>query len=338
MQNQIWCVLIFCLLPLTLTGQATRQSASIYSTFRLPDVQQSPNSRMVLETVNFPTFGDECASELVTVGLTNGWGRISGMNVFRDREKAQRLKFEGSDSYLVVGTLVFFEKPAIVGDGTINCKIYNVNPDNGAPFAIKGFSNSVKVSEVIPPDTTARATPFSFDAGVEVQLNEPMFFASIDFTNLYGTEDTLVILQTIPECGDGGDTWELFADGTTWTPISSSDSWEMNADFSISAVVDFNDPTGLDSYIAGRGLKIHPVFPNPASEEVILSYTIDQNIDVMVQIYDQQGLEIERLEPGLQTTGWHHLRVIVDHWPKGQYYYRISAGKAAIISRFQVVE
>ena len=191
MRKQFLCFLIFSLVPLALTGQYTRQADFAYPGFRLPDVDQSTDSRMVLETVNFPTFGDECALEMVTVGLNTGWGRISGMNVFGDREKAQRLKFTGSDSYLVIGVFVFFEKPAVVGDGTINCKIYSVNPDTGAPLAIKGFSNSVKVSEVIAPDSLARATPFTFDAGVEVLLNEPLFFASIDFSNLYNSEDTL---------------------------------------------------------------------------------------------------------------------------------------------------
>ena len=338
MQRQIWYFLIFSQFTLTLTGQTTRHSASVYSTYRLPDVVQSPGSRMVLETVHFPTFGDECALELVTVGIGNGWGRISGMNVFGDREKAQRLEFNGSESYLVVGAFVFFERPAIVGDGTINCKIYSINPNNGGPLAIKGFSNSVKVSEVIPPDSLARATPFSFEAGVEVQLNEPLFFASIDFSNLYNAEDTLVILQTIPECGDGGDTWELFADGTTWTPISSSDSWEMNADFTISAVVDFNDPTSVDSYIAKSGLRIHPVYPNPVSGEVNLSYTIDESIQVLVQIFDQQGVEIKRLEPGLQQRGRHRLSVGTNQFSAGQYYYRITGGHNSITSRFQVVE
>ena len=119
-----------------------------------------------------------------------------------------------------------------------------------------------------------------------------------------------MILQTVPECGDGGDTWELFADGTSWTPISSSDSWEMNADFLISAVVDFNDPTSLDSYIAEDGLKIHPVYPNPASGEVNLSYTIDQNKpSIVVLIYDQQGVQISRIDQGCQLPGRHDLPV-----------------------------
>jgi hypothetical protein len=293
---------------------------------------------MVLDTVNFPTFGDECTLELVTIGINSGWGRVSGMNVFGDKEKAQRLQFTGSDSYMVVGALVFFERPSIVGDGTINCKIYSVNPGNGAPFAIKGFSNSVKVSEVIPPDSLARPTLFRFDAGVEVELDEPLFFASIDFSNLYNTEDTLVILQTIPECGDGGDTWELFADGTSWTPISSSDSWEMNADFIISAIVDFNDPTSLESYISRLGLKIHPVVPNPASGALNLSYSIDHNMVVLVHIFDQQGQLLERLDLGLQQIGKHHQPVAIKNWPAGQYYYRISAGQTALTSRFQIVE
>jgi hypothetical protein len=40
--------------------------------------------RNVLETVYYPTFGDECARDLVTIGIEMGWGRVSGMNFFGD--------------------------------------------------------------------------------------------------------------------------------------------------------------------------------------------------------------------------------------------------------------
>jgi len=75
--------------------------------------------RSTQEEVFFPTFGDECTFDLVTVGIRNQWGRVSGMNGLGDREKAQLLTFEGSEAYRVVGAMVWFERPAIVGDGTL---------------------------------------------------------------------------------------------------------------------------------------------------------------------------------------------------------------------------
>lgn len=313
--------------------QSDRRAGDLYSSVPLQKNMED-NIRGIIDTVYYPVFGDECALEAVTIGIENGWGRISGMNFFGDREKAQRLEFTGSETFLVTGALVFFEKAAIVGDGTINCKIYTVDPGSGGPLAIRGFSNSLKVSDVVAPDSVARATSFSFESGVEIQLDSPFFFVSVDLTNLYGSRDTLVILQTILDCGDGNNTWELFGDGITWTPISGADSWQINADFLMAAIVDFNDPTSLESYIAHQGIKIHPVFPNPASESVHLDYTLENTSIVNLEIYDNTGKLLQVFNQGTQLPGRYLFHFNIGSLPAGEYFYRIKAGDGSLTSRF----
>lgn len=133
-------------------AQPARLIDQVYPVFPLPSIDDG-TSRSVFDTVLYPIFGDECALEAVTVGI-QGWGRISGMNVFGDLEKAQRLEFNGSENFTVVGALVYFEKPAIVGNSAVNCKIYSEHPTTGAPFATKGFSNAVKMSEILFDEET----------------------------------------------------------------------------------------------------------------------------------------------------------------------------------------
>ncbi|MCB0689627.1 MAG: T9SS type A sorting domain-containing protein [Saprospiraceae bacterium] len=317
-------------------SQNNRLVAKVYPGYSLPSLMHN-DARNVLDTVFYPVHGDECTLEIVTIGI-QGWGRISGMNFFGDLEKAQRLQFDGSDNFTVVGALVFFEKPGIVGDGSVNCKVYSVDPTSGAPQAIKGFSNAVKMTEIMVPDSVPVPTYFSFEQGVDVNLSEPEFFVSVDFSKLYATRDTLVILQTIPECGDGGNTWELHNDGISWFPISSSFSWEINADFLINAVVDFNDPTSTSDYVSAGNLKIYPAYPNPVKSEVNLKFTINELSKVEVQVFDAAGSLIEEKSMGMMPQGDHELILNTSNYSNGTYLYRIKTTYASLVSRFEVAK
>ena len=92
--------------------------------------------RQVLETVHYPTFGDECARE-----VCHRWccwmGPCFWMNFLGDLEKAQRLEFNGSDQFVIVGAMVYFERTRTVGDGVINCKVYSSTPLPGPRLPLK---------------------------------------------------------------------------------------------------------------------------------------------------------------------------------------------------------
>lgn len=317
-------------------GQVSRSPGEIFPGYsNLGDEKNV--SRNVLDTVFYPVYGDECDLEKVTIGIQQGWGRISGMNFFGDLEKAQRLEFNATENFTVVGALVYFEKPAIVGNGAVNCKIYSVHPATGAPFAIKGFSNAVKMTEIIKPESVPVATPFSFEDGVEVNLTEPQFFVSVDFSNLYASRDTLVILQSIPECGDGNNTWELHNDGVSWYPISSSFSWELNSDFLIAAVVDFSDPTSTDDYIKIEDFMLHPAFPNPSANSITLNYSLKRKVSLKIQIYNQSGMFISGFDEVDGNPGRHSFEIDISQYSAGNYYYRIISNEGSITSRFTVL-
>ncbi|MCB0669696.1 MAG: T9SS type A sorting domain-containing protein [Saprospiraceae bacterium] len=331
-----WLLRIACTVMVALNlaaAQPSRLIDQVYPVFPFSSIDDG-TSRSVLDTVLYPIFGDECALEAVTVGI-QGWGRISGMNVFGDLEKAQRLEFNGSENFTVVGALVFFEKPGIVGNSAVNCKIYSEHPTTGAPFATKGFSNAVKMSEILFDEETPVATPFSFADGVDVNLTEPGFFVSVDFSNLYASRDTLVILQTIPDCGDGGNSWELHSDGVSWLPISSFSTWGINADFLITAVVDFNDPTSVNDFISSRNLKLFPASPNPAQDHVQLNFSLEKPESVDIEVYDQQGRLIHREQKKSQSGKCNHLLNTSD-LENGIYYYRLLTPSISLASRFLV--
>ena len=292
--------------------------------------------RSTQEEVFFPTFGDECTFDLVTVGIRNQWGRVSGMNGLGDREKAQLLTFEGSEAYRVVGAMVWFERPAIVGDGTLNCRIYTQNSENGRPDRLVGLSDALKVSEIIPPDTLSYPTFFNFENGAPITIDEPNFFLSCDFFNLYNTFDTVVMLQTIDGCGDGGNSWELFSDGETWTNIASAISWEINSDFIMSAVVDFEDPNSDQAFIKNEGLTLYPSFPNPSHDQITIPFSLEKGGALSIDVFDQSGRKIISVEHDFIAAGSQSETIIINNLSAGIYYYRLKSDQGQITSRFQI--
>ena len=175
---------------------------------------------------------------------------------------------------------------------------------------------------------------FTFKSGVEVNLDEPRFYVSCDFSSLYSTRDTVVMLQTRPECGDGGNTWELFNDGITWFPISTS--WEINADWLMGAIVEFDDATSADDFISRGGIELHPPAPNPATDMITLPISLERARHIHLEIFDPEGKVIYRQQSGLLPAGYQNLEVRTVGWPQGYYYYRVSADSDFITSRFIV--
>ncbi len=302
---------------------------------------EDDHSRNINDTVYFPTFDDECALDWVTIGGCPGWGRVSGMNSFGDLEKAQRLTFEGSAKYRVVGAIFYFERPAIVGGGTINAKAYEINPVTRGPGRLIGFSRSLAVTNVIAPDTAAGQpialpTYVAFDDGVPVMVDSRQFYLSCDFSNLYATFDTLVLLQTEWECGDGGDSWELWADGFSWVSISSIDSWTANADFAMAAVVEFDVMTSSDDFLAANGLEIFPVLPNPVSGVAIVRFGLERPGALWVDVFDVNGRQVMVRQMGHMPAGRHEALLDLSVLMPGTYICVVRNQAARLATRLVV--
>ncbi len=71
------------------------------------------------------------------------------------------------------------------------------------------------------------------------------------------------------------------------------------------------------------------VFPNPATDEVSVRYTLGNASDVTVEIVDITGKEIARFEEGTQTAGVHQLNVNTSTFAEGVYYVTIASGEAS---------
>ncbi len=254
-------LLIFCIL-----GNGWAQQRTIdYPRSEIKDfIKPSPNGiqfRMEMDTLLPPAFDLDCGSQVASFSITDNWGNVSGMNQFMDLQKAQRFDYDGASTYTVNEVGVFFSRANVVGDGELKINIYEVGP-SGAPGALLGSSESMKVSEIaVPgPDDPLLSTAFEFETPPTVMSNQ--FFVSVDFTALYATQDTVALFNTPDDCGDGTSTWELFGDGTTWDNYVNS--WDLNADLGLVVVVEKLE----DIVIEENDTILPPIFGDTCSQTV----------------------------------------------------------------------
>lgn len=279
------------------------------------------------------TFFDTCGQFVNFFGVTDGWGYVSGTNNFGDLEKAQRFNFPGADNYFASEVAVYFNDAKAVGDGEVSVKLYEVDND-GSPGALLGTSNPLKVSELVVSEQDVFPTIFTF--AEPVQLNGSQFFASVDLSNLYATQDTVGIFNTNEGCGDGSSTWELFSDGNNWFPFSSDNSWGVNVDLFIFVVLELNISDVNDLSPEEAGLHLKAAYPNPANNNITLDFSLDQKENISIDIYRANGQLVKRHNLGSRYQGNHREVLPLHELSDGVYFYAFSTTKVRVLKKFIV--
>lgn len=291
---------------------------------------------MPADTIVPPILLDTC-SQTVFSFLSNGdWGFVGGMNDFGDLEKAQRF-FYDNEKYDVLETTIFFASADVVGDGDLTVKIYEVDNDTNGPGNLVGTSDAVKASEIAVDPQFVLPTFFTFSTPATV--NGPQFFVSVDFSQLYATADTVDLLMTDIGCGDGNDSWELFSDGFTWLPINSSDSWGIETNFFMIATVQADGTSSTKELVTGGNnrIRLHDAFPNPATQEVTISYDLESSTDLQIEIYSTDGKLIQQIKKSTQPPGQYQELISTKNLTSGTYLYGIVTDKGRLMSKFTVL-
>jgi hypothetical protein len=91
--------------------------------------------------------------------------------------------------------------------------------------------------------------------------------------------------------------------------------------YKCSKFVGINDPIK-----PGKSAASLNVYPNPATDHVVLSYSVSATSNVSVEIYDFTGRLVEQQNIKAQTPGTHLLNLSVGNYVKGTYFVRMLAG------------
>jgi hypothetical protein len=99
----------------------------------------------------------------------------------------------------------------------------------------------------------------------------------------------------------------------------------------------FDLTTGIQQHpeLVKQLLKLK-VFPNPAKEFVMLDYSLHEKGNVVIEIYNMQGLLIERINQGLQPPGDYNYRINTQHLAAGTYICRVQQNNESVTQKIIV--
>ncbi len=284
------------------------------------------------DTLIPPIFLEDCAESVFSFLNSGGWGFVAGMNSFGDLEKAQRFKYDDASAYKVLEIGVFFAEKKVVTDGILQVKIYAANGENNGPGELLGTSNPINTSEVNVDEESLAITTFTFDTPPMVSNHQ--FFASVDFSQLYAANDTLSMFMSDIDCGDGADSWELFSNNITWAPINDPDlSWEINANFLMTAIIEIEETTSVKEQNNPLGLKSYPV---PAKDQLNLTYQLTESSPTTIEIYSITGKKVLSVYKENQSAGEHIESINTSSFEPGSYFARIRSFQGISATRIIV--
>ncbi|WNJ20713.1 T9SS type A sorting domain-containing protein [Pontibacter sp. G13] len=280
------------------------------------------------DTILPPSLDLPCSDVITTFEVTDGWGYVSGTNSFQDAEKAMRLPVEISGSYYITEVWGLFAVSQMVGNGNLFAKVYTSSSQG--PVNQVQLSDTVKVSGILVSPTDLPVTIFPFDS--MQLLSDTSFFASIDISGLYATQDTVAIFMTQDQCSSNLASWDRYSDGT-W--VSVLDGWDLDTDYLIYAVAEFQSLTDIDESFLRRGdLTVYPAFPNPAHQSMQVQFELSTPQSIEMAIYDRAGREVVRYSLGMYQPGKHQVTLDLSGIPAGSYIYGVESGFNRILSVF----
>lgn len=106
------------------------------------------------------------------------------------------------------------------------------------------------------------------------------------------------------------------------SPPSTSETKTISVDANKDLVV-LSSTIVDEKIIKPNGISLNQNFPNPFNPVTNISYTLNTNGFVELEIYNSLGQKKETLFNGFQQSGFHQIKFDGKNYPSGIYYYRI---------------
>ena len=141
-----------------------------------------------------------------------------------------------------------------------------------------------------------------------------------------------------------------------WGATSSAAVTEANPDGSVA--LEFQLPDNVVSYRAFRfpwngtstdtfeegnnsaptSFALEQNYPNPFNPTTVIRYTVPQQTDVSLRVYDMLGREVAILADGNKPPSSYAVQFDASRFPSGVYFYRLLAGSEAISKRMTLLK
>jgi len=285
-------------------------------------------------------------------------GYITGTNAFGDMGFAELYDINGADSNVqVIGVVSTFGgtvNPA--STKTVNFKVW----DQGAQtmltptIFLSGLPQNVLDSVQIPLTQLGISPSYDttkafFFANPTAAISNSFFVGyNINYSYAALNGDTIALLCTI----NGERTSPLYNVSGTDTIINvqnatqySDNSWNDNAtanfflydNLAIYPIVVIHYATDVKA-VTNRGLSFYGNYPNPASDNTNIQFSLSNNADVTIQLIDLGGHVINTIQQNNLTSGTHVVPVSTSGLAAGNYIYTLhSSNGGAIASMLSIV-
>lgn len=288
------------------------------------------NANYTVSAVGY-AFGTNKATYTLSPALAGGLGTPT--IVVENNRSAQKYNVTGN----VTVTGVIVASAIAEGTGMVSAKIYSENATTKAPDTQIGTTATKALSSFTGSDLLTFGTPVAVSAG--------NFFASIESPAIGGSGlDTLAILSTMEGCSS---TDSLSWTYSTVTPASAGSAlgagWSSvvsgtpanNLDYLIFPVIDI--PAGLNSITKGN-LTLLAAFPNPATNDITITFGLNQSSKVEIEIYDVTGKLVNSVKLDNLEAGNHSSKVNTSNLNAGVYMYSVKSENAKMYSKFTIAK
>ncbi|MCF8413420.1 MAG: T9SS type A sorting domain-containing protein, partial [Melioribacteraceae bacterium] len=114
----------------------------------------------------------------------------------------------------------------------------------------------------------------------------------------------------------------------TYSPNNEDQSWSSPARWTYTWIGDqMTVGVEKDPYALPTQFKLEQNYPNPFNPSTTINYSITEQTQVTVKIYNVLGQQVRELVNEVQTPGVYNVRFDASDLTSGLYVYQISAGK-----------
>ena len=306
---------------------------------------------------------------LYIVGTNADSGYCAGMDVYGDQAFGERYDFNSADSTLkVLGVVALFGgsvNPASTNHVTFN--VWSVAAQSAAPFSPttgavsavwfdSGLPNTVLTSQNVPftnlgissvygGQDTAKIFMFTTPTGYLTQS----FFVGFNITYTFGAGDTIGLysnrngertsaLYTV----SGADTIvndvnaSQYSDGT-WHD-NAADNFGLAYNYVMFPIVKIGSTLSVNG-VKRNNLTFFGNYPNPATNNTNIKFSLINATDVTVTIMDMAGNTVNTITQANLTSGEHVIAVNTSSLPSGDYLFVVhTAAGDGIASKMTIVK
>lgn len=130
--------------------------------------------------------------------------------------------------------------------------------------------------------------------------------------------------------------WEM-KDGATGAVVANGASTVMTKNGSVK-ITSGDIALKFDGNAKPVEFALQQNYPNPFNPTTEIKYSLPQDAQVKLSVYNVLGQEVLNLVNGMQEAGYHSVQFNASNFPSGVYFYRIEAGQFNALKKMMLVK